>query len=265
MLRNSNHIKFVPVSQNLKVKINNDYFREAGLSAYLVAKDRNLPLLVDDRACQSILLNERPSSEVVAFGTDRLLMAMAEAETISKEDAADALLQLVEWRYRFILLPPEIMKILADQFKSHPPGLPLRKLASYVHECMRDLGLFGGFEPSQPPVSMAVRLYTSWVQNIAEFVIAQWSDVNVSEKSAEEFTNWVATEMLPSPPRILDCRLQANAALLTARAAIGMALVKGSTRPNPERVNRGLRALSSAIGVDEQEYLRIVTGVINAS
>lgn len=264
-LRQSNRISFVPASQHLKPTNEEDDFREAALSSYLVAKDHNIPLLVDDRVCQSILLNERPKARVAAFGTDRLLMAMADAEFISREDAANALLQLMEWRYRFILPPPDILKVLADRFRSHPPGLPLRKAARYVHDCMRDLGLFGGLEPSQPPVSIAVRLYTSWVQVIAELVIAQWSDANVPDASAEEFTNWAATQMMPSPPRILDDQLQANAALLTARAAIGMALVKGSTSPNFERVNRGLRALATAIGIDEQEYLRIVAGVINAS
>ena len=95
---------------------------------------------------------------------------MAKVGIVTRDEAADALLQLLNWRYRFILVPPDILKLLADRYRSHPPGAALRKIAIYVHDCMRDEGLFGGFETTDPPISMAMRLYQNWIQNVAEFL-----------------------------------------------------------------------------------------------
>lgn len=130
---------------------------------------------------------------------------------------------------------------------------------------MRDEGLFGGLEATNPPVSIAWRLYQDWIQNVAEFVIDVWLDETVDEESAQAVTTWAITEFLPSPPYVANERLQSLLASLTPRTAITRAMIRSSYGRNLERINRGLRTMSAAFGLDDIEYLEIVAGVVNGS
>jgi len=262
-IQSSDRFEFVPATKALAISGEDEIDRDIATAAYLVAKERKLPLLVDDRVCQTLLLNEMKESPVAAFGTDVLILDMARSGALTFDEAADALLDLVAWRYRFILVPAEILKLLADRYRSHPPGASLRQIAVYVHDCMRDEGMFAGLEPTDPPVSIAVRLYQTWIHNISEFIMDTWMDDAIDESSAREITNWAITEFLPSPPRVADDRLQSTIASLTPRTAISRALIRSTNGVNIERVNRGLRFMSSELGLTEAEYLKIVAGVVN--
>lgn len=263
LIQTSKHFEFVPVTKDLTIPEEDKIDRDVAIASYLVAKERNLPLLVDDRVCQTLLMNEWNTSPVAAFGSDLLVLDMAKSGALTHDEAADALLRLIAWRYRFILVPPEILKLLADRYRGHPPGSALRQVAIYVHDCMRDEGMFGGLEPTNPPVSIAVRQYQSWVQNIAEFIMDIWLDDTIDEISAQEITIWAITEFLPSPPRVADDRLQSTIASLTPRTFITRALIRSINGRDFERINRALRMMSSTLGLEETEYLKIVAGVVN--
>ncbi len=261
-LRKDQRFCFTAVRSELKLEANkNREDRELSFSGMLMAKERNLPFLSDDRVSQTVVLNERKEDKIAAFGVDSVIAALLEAGEIEAHEAARLLLRLMEWRYRFILMSPEAMKALADQYRVHPPGTDMRQVARYVHDCMRDPGLFGGLEPTTPPVSIAVRLYQSWAQNIAELVMDIWMDTEISESYAEEFTAWAMTELLPSPPRVLDERMQATISSLTPLTVITRALIRASDSNNYERINRGLRSMATALGLEEAEYIEIVVRV----
>ena len=263
LVQSNIRFEFATATEVLDISDDEQPDRDIATAAYLLAKEKDIPLLVDDRVCQTLLLNEWKQTQIVAFGTDSLVHEMAKVGIVTRDEAADALLQLLNWRYRFILVPPDILKLLADRYRSHPPGAALRKIAIYVHDCMRDEGLFGGFETTDPPISMAMRLYQNWIQNVAEFVMDIWLDDQVDESSAREVTTWAITDLLPSPPHILDERVQSNMALLTPRTAITRALIRSTRGGNADRINSGLQAMSDGFGLSDAEYLKIITGVVS--
>lgn len=265
-LRNDQRVRFASVRSELTLEPDkNREDRDLAFAGMLMAKQKNLPLLSDDRVSQTVVLNERKENKTAAFGTDSIITALLEAEEIEAREAASFLLRLMEWRYRFILMPPEAMKALADQYRAHPPGTAMRQVARYVHDCMRDPGLFGGMEPTTPPVSIAVRLYQSWAQNVGELVMDVWKDADIPESYAEEFTAWAMTELLPSPPRVLDERMQVNISSLTPLTVISRALIRASDSDEYERINRGLRALATALGLEEAEYIGFVVRVVRGT
>jgi hypothetical protein len=235
--------------------------KNTALAAIRFAQLHRLPLLADDRVSQSVVLNDDKSNATAAFGTDSVVLALVEAKELTPLEAAHLFLRLIEWRYRFLLVPPALMKALADQYRSHPPGVGMRQLATYVHDCMRDPGLFGGLEPTTPPISIAVRLYQSWIHNISELVMDLWTDDSIGDATAEEFTAWAMSEFLPSPPRTADERMQASVASLTPLTVLSRALIRGSGSKNFKRVNRGLRAIARALGINESQYVAYVAQV----
>lgn len=261
-IQSNRRFDFVPVTEVLTISDEEEPDRGIAMAAYLTAKEKKLPLLVDDRVCQALRLNEWKEEPAAAFGTDSLVQEMARVGTLTHDEAADALLQLMAWRYRFILVPPQVLKLLAERYHTHPPGSALRKIAIYVHDCMRDEGLFAGLEATKPPVSIAIRLYQSWVHNISQFIMDVWLDETIEESHAQEITTWAITELLPSPPKVANERLQSTLALLTPRTAMTWALLRPKEGSPLERINRALRAMSSAFGLNDEEYLEIVAGVI---
>jgi hypothetical protein len=116
------------------------------LAAPFIARSQDIPLLADDRVCQVFALGHRPSDPHAAFSTDRLIQALHAEGLLDAEATADKLLQLVAWRYRFIVLPPTVLLTLAKRYPAHPLGADLERVGRYIHDCMRDTGLFGGLE-----------------------------------------------------------------------------------------------------------------------
>jgi len=85
---------------------------------------------------------------------EQLQKALMTGGKLDSGKAAAAIRQLMAWRYRFIVPPPGILKALADPYRANPPGEALREVAEYVHDCMRDTGLFGGRENTEMGDSM---------------------------------------------------------------------------------------------------------------
>lgn len=262
LLRNDQRVVFAPTPEKFELSNKKEEALQLGLAAMHLAKSRNLPLLADDRVLQMLVLNEKWESSSLAFGTDALVIALSESGSISLAKAAQSILRLMEWRYRFILMPANFLKSLADQYRNNPPGLAMKRVAKYVHDCMSDLGLPSGLEGTSVPTSIAVRLYQSWAQCVGDLIMDIWIDKTTSDTYAEEFTSWAISEMLPSPPRVLNEHLQSRIASLTVTTVLTRALIRGSGSTDYERVNLGLRSITSAFGASEREYFEIVSKVI---
>lgn len=228
-----------------------------------VAQQTETPLLVDDRVCQVLTLNERPEAAHAAFGTDVVISALKTAGKIDASKAAESLRQLMQWRYRFILPSAQTLKTFAEQYRTSPPGQPLQELAEYVHDCMRDMGLFGGPEKSEKGESMAMRLYLSWLSVISEFLILVWEDESFSEISAKRLTEWSVQEFLPSSPRIFHGSMKVRISSLTPRILLTNALIQSGKLPKGGRMPAAMKALKEALQLNDDEYLNIVTEILN--
>ncbi len=232
------------------------------LYSTFIALDRNLPLLVDDRSCQ-MLVHHSCRRTTASFGTDALLTALLQSGKLTADAGADAYLHLMRWRFRFFVVPTAVMVALAKSCLGNPPGLSLMRIARYVQDCMRDPGLFGGPEATDPPNTMAERLFSAWTGAVSEFVMAIWSDSTIPEDAAEALSKWALTECLPAPPQALglDSRVLAN---LQSRACLFQAFILSAKIRQPARANRALVAIARAFGIGTREYLEELAEVVDA-
>ena len=237
---------------------------DASLFAVKLAKERKLPLLADDRCCQMAVLNKPGARLFTAFATDKLLPALADRGLLPLTEVADRLLSLMKWRYRFILPSATILKTIADRFAGKPPGKDLRDVAAYVHDCMRDPGLFTGPEPTTPPLPVAFRLHQDWALTISRFLIDIWTDDQTwTADNASALTRWATTEFLPSSPRgmgMVGIRL----ASFMSDTVLTQALIHSVQIQDVARANRALLTIAEGLGVTSDEYERLVVGVIDA-
>lgn len=227
------------------------------------AQELGIPLLADDRVCQALALNNRPDVEHPAFGTDVLVSALAASGRLDEDKAAECTRQLMQWRYRFVLPSPAMLKTLAAQYRLSPPGSALRETADYVHDCMRDAGLFGGPEKTALKDSMATRLYLTWVTTVADFLVEVWNDESFTDDSAKTLTDWAIHELLPSPPRVSQGQVRVRLSAFTSRRLISQALIVSTAFPHSERSADGVKAIKEALALTDDEYLRIVTEILD--
>ena len=132
---------------------------DPSIDAVLLAQERGIPLLADDRFLQNMLLNARQEAAATAFGTDSLLAALAKAKQLTADEWADGLFQLIRWRYRFLVPPETVLLVLAGRLLVFPPGAELRELGRYLHDCCRDPGFFSGPEPTEPPFPVGLKCF----------------------------------------------------------------------------------------------------------
>lgn len=230
----------------------------AAIDAALLAQQEDLPLLVDDRVCQNMALRSNERDATAAFSTDCLLGEMLEAGLIDRTQTARAYLQLVDWRYRFLIIPSSILKTIAKEFAEHD----LHKVAWYVHDCMRDPGLFGGPEPIEPPLPIAFRYYQDWLEVIAKFVAELWLDESVSDQRASELTYWAMMEFVPTVPTVLGERI-GRVANFSAFTVLHHAMLRLCETPDYARANEALRIMADGLGLDNEEFIRVAADIIN--
>ena len=231
---------------------------EAHLAACRLAQERGLPLFADDRVLQAVRFGVEHATPEDAFGTDALLVALWRDGKISVEKLADAYLSLTQWRYRFLVLPWEVLVVYAARYKEHPPGRDLRRVAEYVHDSMCDPGLLGGWEPeTDPQVSMAHKFFQAWMETIVQFVIELWRDDRFTEEARRVLTNWCCSAFFPSAPSVLGFRglhlVETSKYYVIARALTCTFESEGA-----ERANRALVALGEGLGLTDEEYLELV-------
>jgi len=257
LLRANPQIEFVPVTFPGSPAKDDRQLAEHvcyAMVATQCALERKLPLFADDRHCQAAFMNAPGTDGVAMFGSDVLISALTQEDLIDAEKQADAFLQLVKWRYKFLVPPVEVLLTLAKRHLSHPPGEPLREVSRYAHACMRDAGLLLGKERTDPPMSMGIRLFTGWLRVLGEFVIDVYRDPDINKEAAQDLVVWAFRECLPGVPlglplmgrRILD----QMAAQLVFEQAFTRALLLNDRRVAHETV----RHLACLLGMSDEEY-----------
>lgn len=234
---------------------------EPTLDALQTARSMGYCLLSDDRCLRRVIAADHHAGARGAMTTDELLAAMKDAGSLTEDEHADAFLQLIEWRYRFLVPSSSILMTLARRYRHAPPGKDLRAIARYGHDCLCDPGLpkYGSSADIMP--TYADRLTLQWSNLVADFVASVATDRELPDPACERLVSWAAHELLPSAPRILQDRA-ARLDRLLPRHALTAALSNAAASPHIERAHHVIAAFGSALGLDEAEYLRIVAEVV---
>lgn len=231
--------------------------------ANFVARDKNVPLLADDRVCQAMRLNEVDGSACAAFGSDTVITALQTAGRLEALGAVAAFSHLMNWRYRFIVPPPGVLKEMADQYRGSSPGRILQATAEYVHDCMRDSGLFSGPEKTDIGDSMAMRYYLAWVSVVAEFLVLVWADELYTEEVATRLTKWSVRELLPSLPRVFEAKGRMQMGMHTPQLFLSHVLLRMGAQFGNSRMSDAMNAIQKAMCLEDDEYSDIITGILN--
>lgn len=243
-----------------------DNFDQNDLLAFFsnfVAKEQSVPLLADDRVCQAFRFDEEKETPLVTFGTDALIRSLLTNSDIDMPSAATAFLAMIRWRYRFIVPPAKLLKALAAQYMENSPGRPLQDIADYVHDCMRDAGLFDGPENTDLKESMAVRLYLSWLNVSAEFLLEIWNDEDFEETTSRKLTDWCVREFLPSLPRSVTGNAKVRTIEFANRLLLSHMLLHANTGVDDERVSSAMKAIQTGLNLSNEEYERIVMEILD--
>lgn len=248
---------FKKIDVNLEGENRGDF----SLAALMLSTQKNLPLHSDDRVLQMCALNDK--SQILGFGTDVFVNALYSQGHIDLEKLTNIYLQLIDWRYKFIIPPLEVMIYLAEQYSVKPPGTELKKIAMYVHDCMRDPGLFCGPEKTADiPLPIAVKLYTEWLMLATNFIVKCWNNT-IGECAANKLTDWALLNLLPTIPKYMfdgGYRL----ASMTKRIVLGHAITQLMTLGDIEIGNKILLSLKQKLELNDIEYNRLVSETIDA-
>lgn len=226
-----------------------------GLSSML-----NVPLLCDDRVNQVQRFNEEGSLSYTAFGTEQLILSLYRQQKISAEKKSNCLLQLMRWRYKFLVMNGETLKGFADMAQKQLPGDALLEVSAYLHRCLADPGLFCGFENTEPPMPMAIKFATAWADEIAFFITLVWDDQEYSDSEAASLTWWAASNFLPSVPRgISGHQVGVNLGVLLNRTTLQFAALKFAALSDLPRASLGMCTFSKALGINDSELFDAIS------
>jgi len=263
-VRNDNRFRFVQsrLPQEMRGTIADDKHLLAFLASF-IAQDQGIPLLADERVCQAMTLNNAHGASYAAFGSDVVVKALFMSGNLDASGAAEAILTLMRWRYRFVSPFAIVLSTYAAQYQKNPPGLPLREMAEYIHDCMRDTGLFAGPENTELNESMAMRLYILWLNLLAEWLMVLWGDSNFTDDNATRLTDWCVQECLPSQPNFVHGSIKARMGSVTGRILISHMLLNSHSVKVDERASAALMAVKAALKLSDEEYLLIITEILN--
>ena len=263
-VQNDKRFRFVQsrVPQEMRSKNTDDKDILAFLASF-IAEDQGLPLLADERTCQAMTMNKRQADPHAAFGSDAVVLALSDSGSLDASAAAEAMLTLMRWRYRFVVPSATILKTYAAHYRNNPPGLPLQEVAEYVHDCMRDTGLFGGPENTEHKESIAIQLYLFWLKHLAEWLVTLWSDSDFPDDTATRLTDWCVQECLPSLPCVVPGSIKARIGSLTERILISYMLLNLNSVVNDDRLTAALMAVKVALKLSDEEYLQIIMEILN--
>lgn len=236
-----------------------EFNQDPSIDASLLATQEDLPLLVDDRVSQNHvgMVRNRPDA---GFGTEQLLLAMWREGMLDINVVASSFVKLMRWRYRFLVCPAEILTSIAKSL----PANDISVVARYVHDCMRDHGLFGGIENTSQPAILAMSFHQSWVKELAAMVVAIWFDADFEAGRKLELLHFIANRMLPTIPDslgALSARLEGQTPYLLFNHVMHLSI---DHRDHAE-THRLLRSLASAIGFDEDEFMRLVFEIVDVN
>ena len=224
------------------------------LDATLVATEKKLPLLADDRACQQIRFFDT-ATRSSAFGTDVLLDRLFETNRISIEQATDDYLKLMKWRYRFLVPKAVYLKNLADRSRKNLPGPDLMDVAKYIHDCMQDPGLLCGIENSEPPMPLAFKLNFAWVTTVIEFIRLLAEDDDYDPETLKVLVRWVIKSMIPSTPNyLLHHQVGKNITSAISSTIVKLTLSSLIAIESLERANLVARLVAKALPMTPTEF-----------
>ncbi len=234
---------------------------EISLAALNLLTQTAVPLYSDDRVIQVATLNDK--TQKGGFGTDIFIEALFSQKHIDLEFLTNIYLQLIDWRYKFVIPPLEVMIYLAEQYPETPPGNELKRIAMYVHDCMRDPGLFCGLEKTADiPLPIAMKLYLEWLRLAADFIVKCWTNKNINDEAADKYTDWTILNLLPTVPKYLT--EGGNRLSMTKKIVLGAAITQLMYIPDIDIGNKILLLLKQKLGLNDVEYNRIVLETIDA-
>jgi len=251
--------------QYIPLDISEKDVSNVALLSLKVAEKENIPLMVDDRVMQSILINSRSEAKGSAFGTELFLYDAFIFNLIDIDDYSNSIIQLIRWRYKFILPKAEVLHYFSTLYTGKVLGSELTLISQYMHDCIRDPGLFGGLEQSDPPISMALKLYMTWTQRIGEFLALVWTDEYISDRRADVITGWVAQIMVPSVPMAIQEQFQSKIALTMTELLIVKTLLSAAEFTVHNRVPSNLLKLSQLLGISNYRHEQLILEVLNAA
>jgi len=233
------------------------------LDSLALASRLELPLIADDRCLQAAALNQRPQSPSSAFGTEQLLSAMVTHGYIDRDTHALSVRRLMDWRYRFLLPEADLLVYWAKRSLKSPPGPDLQAVASYWHACLRDPGLFGGMEPTQPPTTMALKYYQAIEATIGELLAGLWMDRDIPEDRARQFTSWALHYLLPDAPRVMEPRIRILGGMRHSLLLVSF-FQRLVFAEDTERARRGVDVVGEWLALDPSEMVHEGTEIIHA-
>jgi Flp pilus assembly protein TadD len=256
--------KWIATSQNIYIghSINDKDLDNWTNDAYQISGQQNLPLLADDRVWHAIRANDLGNGLGIVFDSSAFIRALRQSKLINIEEQSSAFLKLISWRYKFIIVPAEILHILAIRYRAGLPGDDLRKIAQYLHDSSSDPAIFGGIEPVEPPSSMAARWVLSWVAEVSKFLVMAWSDERITDDQCSELTMWSARCLLPSSIANMTHAQKVHLVSSIPTLAISHFMIEGMQSESLDRVHNGFKILSKGLGIDKDKIDQIVEDII---
>ncbi len=264
-VRSSTSITLVPPKRSLTEGSDDadDRVDRIPILGAALALENQIPLLVDDRFSQQLVLNSKGDSQSAAFGTDQWLIAMMSANKIDSATVAQAFLNLMEWRYKFLMPTSAILIAIADRYPDVVPNIGLRTVARYIHACMRDAGLYMAPEPATPPVSVGLRLYSRWVLELAQFAATIWGTPKYTEQFAQQVTSWITREALPAPAHAMGSVPTAETVWDTRQHFLKYFASSSLAFRENDRMAHGFSAVREALQFTDVEYVDCLSEVIS--
>ena len=224
------------------------------LAAFDLAMERELPLIVDDRCIQAIMINERRSTDSVAFGTDALIRLLYGRGLIDRGQLVQCFGKLMAWRYRFIILPMEVLTVAAEDGRENLPGPALRMISSYVQDCMRDPGLLFGAERADPPISVGISIFLKWNRLVAAWLVDVCLDDSFDDEQKARIIVWAMAELLPAVPTFVpQSRIDAIERFASRQVLVSCILASGERGNDAIRVAPYLQLISESLGVSASD------------
>ncbi|QDU44583.1 hypothetical protein Mal52_30680 [Symmachiella dynata] len=230
------------------------------IDGVLLALQEKIPLVADDRFCLMGVMNDTSNVETTACSTDCVIKRMYQEGKISSEQFADAFLQLVRWRYRFLL--PDATVLLDFVRRYHGINDPLVEISQYMHDCMRDCGLLAGKEPTEPATSVALHYYIQSLGRWAEFAAQVWNLKELDEKQRITLTEWIVSECLPTPPRNLPTSGRFQLAESSVETFLAAFLVRACDIDDLLTAKAAVKAVSDLIGITERDFESVVSHIL---
>lgn len=247
--------------EKIDVDLDVENREEFSLVALKLLTQKALPLYSDDRVIQVATLND--NAQKGGFGTNVFIEALYSQKHIDVEVLTNIYLQLIDWRYKFVIPPLEVMIYLAEQYSENPPGNELKRIAMYAHDCMRDPGLFCGLEKTADvPLPIAMKLYLEWLRLAADFIVKCQTNKNINDETADKYTDWTILNLLPTIPKYLT--VGGHRLSMTKKIVLGAAITQLIYISDIDMGNKILLLLKRKLGLSDVEYNRIVLETIDA-